>query len=78
MSKKIRQILSKNISIPSDQYMSQGAKMFQYPDFVYCCSISPLQHCQHDYKQDSRVFYMFIPNKSFGQLLDISHKHFIF
>ena len=30
------------------------------------------------YQQDSRVLYMFIPNKSFGQLLDISPKNFIF
>ena len=25
----------------------------------------------NDYQQDSRVLYTFIPNKSFGQLLDI-------
>ena len=28
----------------------------------------------NDYQQDSRVMYSFIPNKSFGQLLDIRHK----
>ena len=28
--------------------------------------------------KDSRVLYIFIPNKSFGQLLDISPKKFIF
>ena len=32
----------------------------------------------NDYQQDSRVFYTFVPNKSFGQLLDISPKNFIF
>ena len=32
----------------------------------------------NDYQQDSRVLYKFIPNKSFGQLLDISPKYFIF
>ena len=32
----------------------------------------------NDYQQDSRVLYTFFPNKSFGQLLDISHKNFIF
>ena len=32
----------------------------------------------NDYKQDSRVLYTFIPNKSFGQFLDISSKSFIF
>ena len=26
----------------------------------------------NDYQQDSRVLYTFVPNKSFGQLLDIS------
>ena len=36
-----------------------------------------LVHCNivnNDYKQDSRVVYTFIPNKSFGQLLYISPK----
>ena len=28
----------------------------------------------NDYNQDSRVQYTFIPNKSFGQLVDISPK----
>ena len=31
-----------------------------------------------DYQQDSEVLYTFIPNKSFGQLLDISPRNFIF
>ena len=30
----------------------------------------------NDYQQDSRVLYTFVPNKSFGQLLDISPKKF--
>ena len=40
-----------------------------------------LVHCNiinNDYQQDSRVLYTFLPNKSFGQLLDISPKNFIF
>ena len=40
-----------------------------------------LVHCNIvniDYQQDSRVLYTFVPNKSFGQLLDISRKTFIF
>ena len=40
-----------------------------------------LIHCNivnNDYQQDSIVLYTFVPNKSFGQLLDISQKHFIF
>ena len=32
----------------------------------------------NNYQQDSRVLYKFVPNKSFGQLLDISPKNFIF
>ena len=32
----------------------------------------------NDHQQDSRVLYAFAPNKSFGQLLDISPKNFIF
>ena len=40
-----------------------------------------LIHCSivnNDYQQDSRVLYTFVPNKSFGQLLDISSKNLIF
>ena len=32
----------------------------------------------NDYQQDSRVLYTVVPNKSFGQLLNISLKTFIF
>ena len=32
----------------------------------------------NSYQQSSRVLYTFIPNKPFGQLLDISPKKFIF
>ena len=32
----------------------------------------------NSYKLDSRVFYTFVPNKSFGQLINISPKNFIF
>ena len=40
-----------------------------------------LMHCNtvsNDCQDDSRVLYTFAPNKSFGQLLNISLKHFIF
>ena len=40
-----------------------------------------LAHCNianNDYQQDWRVLYTFVPNKSFGQLLDISSKYVIF
>ena len=39
---------------------------------VYC------NIANNGYQQDSRVLYAFVPNKSFGQLLDISPKNFIF
>ena len=32
----------------------------------------------NDFQQDSRVLYIFVSNKLFGQLLDISPKNFIF
>ena len=32
----------------------------------------------NDYQHDSRVLYAFVPNKSFGQLLDASPKRLIF
>ena len=38
-------------------------------------------HCNavnNSYKQNSRVLYTFVPNKSFGQLLDISPQNFVF
>ena len=40
-----------------------------------------LVHCNiinNDYQQDSRVLYTFLPNISFGQLLDIYPKNFMF
>ena len=32
----------------------------------------------NDYQQNSRGLYTFVPNKPFGELLDISRKYFIF
>ena len=40
-----------------------------------------LVHCDivnNDYQQDSRVLYAFVPNKSFGSLLEISPTNHIF
>ena len=40
-----------------------------------------LFHCNrvnNDYQQDSRVLYTFVPNKSFGSLLDISPSNLTF
>ena len=39
---------------------------------VYCNIVS------NDYQQYSRVFYTFVPNKPFGNLLQISPKNHIF
>ena len=32
----------------------------------------------NDYQQDWRVLYIFVPNKSFGQLLETAPKNFVF
>ena len=50
---------------------------------VPCLEITEvvLIHCNifnNNYQQESRVLYKFVPNKSFGQLLDISPNYFIF
>ena len=40
-----------------------------------------LVHCDivnNDYQQESRVLYMFVPNKPFGSLLEISPTNHIF
>ena len=40
-----------------------------------------LKHCNvvnNSYEQNSRVLYTFVPNQSFGQLLNISPENFIF
>ena len=40
-----------------------------------------LVHCNivsNDDQQDSRILYTFVPNKSFGQVLDISQKKLYF
>ena len=40
-----------------------------------------LVHCSivnNDYQQDSRVLYSFVPNKSFGRLLEVSPANSIF
>ena len=40
-----------------------------------------LVHCNlvnNDYQQDSRIFFTFVPNKSFGSLLEISLTNHVF
>ena len=38
----------------------------------------PCNMVDNDYQEDSRVLYSFVPNKSFGSLLDISPSNHIF
>ena len=38
----------------------------------------PYNIVNNDYNYDSRILYIFIPDKTFGQLIDISPKKFIF
>ena len=44
----------------------------QITEAVYCNTVD------NDHQHTSRVLYAFVPNKSFGRLLDISTKVFIF
>ena len=40
-----------------------------------------LVHCNldnSDYQQDSRILYIFVPNKTFGSLLEISPTNHVF
>ena len=40
-----------------------------------------LVHCDlvnNDYQQDSRILYIFVPNKAFGSLLEISPTDYVF
>ena len=40
-----------------------------------------LVHCNlvnNDYQQDSRILYTFVPNKTFGSLLEISRTNHVF
>ena len=39
---------------------------------IYCNNVND------DYQQDAKILYIFLTNKSFGQLLDISPQNFIF
>ena len=44
----------------------------------YWRSIMRCNLVNNDYQQNSRLLYAFVPNKSFGQLLDILPKNIIF
>ena len=50
-------------------------------EFVHYLEITEVAHCNivnNSYQYNSRVLYIFIPNKSIGQLLDISPMNFMF
>ena len=38
----------------------------------------PEIHLRQDYQQDSRILYTFVPNKTFGSLLEISTTNQVF
>ena len=64
---------------------STKSKLTKYEngENVPCLEVNEviLIHCNiinNSYQQNSRVLYIFLPSKSFGQLLDISPKYFIF
>ena len=40
--------------------------------FIHCNFVN------NNYQRNLRILYTFVPNKSFGQLLDISTKNFVF
>ena len=53
---------------------SENLPHLEFPEVV-------LVHCNivnNDYQHDSRVLYTFVPNKSFGSLLEISPTNHIF
>ena len=44
-------------------------------------NVSEVVHCNlvnKDYQQDSRILYTFVPNKTFGSLLEISPTNHVF
>ena len=48
---------------------------------LFRITVVVLVHCNivnYCYQQDSSVLYTFAPNKSFGQLIDISSRNYIF
>ena len=48
---------------------------------LFRITVVVLVHCNivnYCYQQDSSVLYTFAPNKSFGQLIDISSRYYIF
>ena len=72
-SETMRSLGSTNIKITKDENV-ENVPHLEITEVV-------LVHCyigNNDYQQDSRVLYTFVPNKSFGQLLDISPQIVLF
>ena len=45
---------------------------FEITEIVIICN-----NLDNDYEHDSRILYLFVPNKSFGQLLNISPRNLV-
>ena len=69
----IKLLGSTNSKIAKDENGENGPHLEITEVVLIHCNIVHI-----NYQQDSRVLYTFVPNKSFGQLLDISPKNFIF
>ena len=73
MAEKMKLLGSTKINITKDKNV-ENALHLEITELV-------LVHCNivnNEYQQDLRVLYTFVPNKLFGQLLDISPKNSIF
>ena len=64
---------STNIKITKDKYGENVPHLEITEEALVHCDI-----VKNEYQQDSRVLHTFIPNKTFGQLLDISPKNLIY
>ena len=73
MAETVKLLGSTKINITKDKNV-ENAPHLEITELV-------LVHCNivnNEYQQDLRVLYTFVPNKLFGQLLDISPKNSIF
>ena len=73
MAETMKLLRSTKIKITKDKNV-ENAPHLEITELV-------LVHCNivnNEYQQDLRVLYIFVPNKLFGQLLDISPKNSIF
>ena len=71
---KVKKIHERSLKFLSNDYFSSYAELLEITEVV-------LVHCNivnNDYQHYSRVLYTFVPNKSFGSLLEISPTNHIF